>query len=933
MYYDDHGCIVGDTCPNLATAISTFNTDFKIGATQVAQWAERTTQTTYVDITLSGTGGRGDVDSIGFPGSSFGPISLNCNTDCNIATLLHEMGHIVGLYHEHVRTDRDSYVTVNYDNVIKGSWVGNFAIQMQNQQLLSPYDYASVMQYPSLVDTRNGAPVIETIPPGIPLQGTEGVPGAGNQDYSAGDKEAILRLYGSAPTMVTVTSNPVGLQVIVDTSTTCTTPCTYSWSLGSSHTVSVADGVQTLTGDIENSTQSTTFYYTFGRWSDSGAQTHTVSIQAGSGSPAFPTSAPAIATYTANFIQLVPYTDAVSPSASGSVSVSPQPQTYSGASGDFFVARQQATLTATPASTYNFYEFNEQSPYFWLSGGLSANPKTFFVPDTGNPVAVNAEFTTSPVYTVNVVPADPIANDFSSGLFAYVDGGFWVTPKSFSPDPSLDGSGWNAGTMHTLSLSFTGDTTNPPEEPNSLNTKFDFSSWSDGGAYFHTTAGIPAASTTYTATVNPSYVPVTNFSGPPCGGTAAITPASTDSGFYPWGTQLTYTATPNAGWTFAGWTFDLTGTSNPATLSAKDETLVYANFNVTNAPLTITSLSPASVPSGSSTFTLTINGTGFTTQAQGTNVVINGSSFPAVTFVSPTEIQVQVGSSLVTNPGTFDVAVENFPPGSMGCAVFAYNTFAVTASGAATITPTINWTPAAEIVHGDAGTTVLNATTTPPDIGNFTYSAAPGSIDITGGTSGLAPGMYTVTATFTPTNPQYTTASATSSLTVAGETVWVVNGAGSLSELTGDGTAVSSSAYAGENTAVAIDSGGNIWTVGSGAMPLIETSQVGTVQNSISATGGLDAPAGVAIDGSSQVWITNGNSTVSLFTDAGTALSPSGGFTDPSLSTPSGIAVDLGGSVWIANKGNSTVTRILGAAAPAAPLSTAAQNNKTGARP
>jgi hypothetical protein len=297
-----------------------------------------------------------------------------------------------------------------------------------------------------------------------------------------------------------------------------------------------------------------------------------------------------------------------------------------------------------------------------------------------------------------------------------------------------------------------------------------------------------------------------------------------------------------------------------------------------------------------------------------------------------------VDSAWVASPATFDVYVENFPPSSTGCAVFAYDTFAVTSSGTGSITPTINWTPVAEIVYGDAGANVLNATTTPPDIGNFTYSATPlpsgTPVDITGGTSSLAPGKYSVTAMFNPTNPQYASTSASNNLTVAGETVWIVNGGGgSLSELTGDGFAISSSAYPGENTAAAIDSGGNVWTVGTGATPLIETSQVGTVQNSISSGGGLDAPVGIAIDGNSQTWITNGNNSVSLFSNGGTAISPGSGFTDTSLSTPTGIAIDQGGSVWIANKGTSTVTRILGAAAPAAPLSTAAKNNTTGAKP
>ena len=87
------------------------------------------------------------------------------------------------------------------------------------------------------------------------------------------------------------------------------------------------------------------------------------------------------------------------------------------------------------------------------------------------------------------------------------------------------------------------------------------------------------------------------------------------------------------------------------------------------------------------------------------------------------------------------------------------------------------------------------------------------------------------------------------------------------------------------------------------------------------------------IDGAGQAWVTNGNNSVSLFANEGAAVSPTTGFTDSSLSTPTGIAVDLGGSVWIANKGSNSVTRILGAAVPAAPLSTAAANKTTGTKP
>jgi len=644
---------------NINTAIAQFNADFP-GLIQWVAWNPENPQSpTYVYISLTGAPTGVCEAEEGYQPTFTQPQPMGGASNCTVGTFLHEMGHVIGLWHEQSRSDRNSYVTVNYNNVIKGSW-SNFESPGDNAQNLTLYDYGSVMEYPSFSFSPNGGPVIETIPPGIPLGGAEGVPVPTTPDYSAADKEGIQRLYGAPPASMTITSNPPGLQVVVD-GATVTTPQVYSWALNSIHTLDVPTNVQTLTGDIANSTTSATFYYTFGNWNDLGLQSHTITVTPGNGNVGFPVTSPQVATYSANFVQIVPYSAAIYPASTGTVVESPSAQSYSGQSGVFFVARQQATMTATPSSGWNFYEFNNAP--FWLPGGLGANPKTFYVPDTGLAVNTTVEFSNTPIYTVDITP-----ETFSSNLQILWDentGGYYsYTPKNFtsSQDPT-----WTPGSQHTLDISSL-------QYPYSSNSRYAFSSWSDGGAQFHSITLPASGNASYVATVTPEYFPATNFSYPPCGGSATISPSSpTGDGFYSSGQILQYTATPTTTWTFAGWTFDLTGTTNPDSLTADDETLVFANFSTTNVPLTLTSLSPNTAASGGNGFTLTLTGTGFTA---GSLVSVNGS-YRTVTFVNSTQLTVPMTAADIATPTAFQVFVENFPSGWTGCAVFGDLPFVV----------------------------------------------------------------------------------------------------------------------------------------------------------------------------------------------------------------------------------------------------------------
>jgi hypothetical protein len=423
-----------------------------------------------------------------------------------------------------------------------------------------------------------------------------------------------------------------------------------------------------------------TFYYTYGRWNDSTAQMHSITVTPGNGSPTFPTTAPLVATYSANFIQLVPYSASISPTGTGTATVSPQPQTYSGVAGQYFVARQQATLSAAANTGWKFYEFNNGQ--FWLPGGLGANPKTFDVPDTGLPVSAIVEFANTPVYTVDITP-----ETFSSNLYVYVgdtqnNAERFSTPKNFS---SMYDSTWITGSSHYLSI-FPPNPTYPYQAPYSDNSRYGFLRWSDGHSNSDGTIAspLPATGKSYIATVSPDFQPATNFDYPPCGGSAAITTVSpSGDGFYPTGRSLRFTATPDTGWTFAGWTYDKTGTTNPVSLVADDETLVFANFNTVDTPLTLTSVKPSSARAGAAGFVLTLTGTGFNP----TSLVSANGQYRTATYVNSKTLTVPMTAADIASAGAFQVFVENFPSGWTGCAVFGYQTFIVQGRGAPTATP------------------------------------------------------------------------------------------------------------------------------------------------------------------------------------------------------------------------------------------------------
>ncbi|WKY03027.1 hypothetical protein Q1695_016373 [Nippostrongylus brasiliensis] len=78
------------------------------------------------------------------------------------ATIVHELMHVIGFIHEHQRGDRDSFVTILYQNVIPGA--NSDFDKLTTLDLTyygETYDYFSIMHYEKNEGSKNGKNTIE----------------------------------------------------------------------------------------------------------------------------------------------------------------------------------------------------------------------------------------------------------------------------------------------------------------------------------------------------------------------------------------------------------------------------------------------------------------------------------------------------------------------------------------------------------------------------------------------------------------------------------------------------------------------------------------------------------------------------------------------------------------------------------------------------
>lgn len=588
----------------------------------VLQWVPRSSESDYVAFNTTSVNSGACASFVGRVG---GRQQITGDPTCSVATFVHEMGHAVGLWHVQQDASANAFVDLRLDRMDPSKRANNQPIF--GTRTLGGYDYGSIMHYsrtsfPSSADRIT----LETKPAGIDVGGIG--------TYSPADIDGLLRLYGAAPSRTTVTSNPSGMQLVVD-GVTVTTPAVFDWPMGSVHRIWATPGLQTRNG----------YQFGFGRWSHDAGSTPsrqlTWQVSPGDGSLGSPASAPSSTVLTANFVRLIDIAATPATQAGGSASMTPRAAPWPGTTTLF---PQFTTFDLTASANTGFQH------YFTWGGAAAFNGGAGIVPNVSLLLTGSlAQQTVGALFhNGNTIAVGVSGDGLSDGISVRVTPPGGTASNTVAPRIARN----TAGTWKF-------EMTTPQFIGSSIRHILDgYDGFDDA-----TTAEVAMpASGTRTVTIR-AHRELSPFRQvvPTCAGVVTLSNTAT---WLRTGAPLTVTLASTISPLFTGWSGTLSGTATSvATTVGTSVPEFVARFNTVPEPLQLNSVTPGVLGDDSGSALLTLKGTGFSP----VSIVMIAGVAHAANYVNSRTLRVNVDRSRLSSVGRRTIYVTH--PLSLSCSV------------------------------------------------------------------------------------------------------------------------------------------------------------------------------------------------------------------------------------------------------------------------
>ncbi len=360
---------------------------------------------------------------------------------------------------------------------------------------------------------------------------------------------------------ITVTSSPTGSGLVTVDGSGITTPRTYTWTVGSSHTIAAVSPVSCGAG----------CQYEWNSWSDSGARTHSITV---------PSSA---ATYTANFKKEWSITFSYTVSGAGTPTAPSLSYMKNG------VSQTPVGLTGTPTA-------------YWVDDGTSWSV-------TPNPLTgsgASERWQTSQATSGSASASTAIALTYYHQYLQTLS--YLVTGGGSGSAPSFTANRFGASLGQTLTTTATGywfDSGASWSVTNPLSGSTSSERWYTSS----TVSGTISSSQTLAFSYQHQYY-LTMAASPSTAGTV-----SPSSGWQNSGASVSISASPSSGYEFSSWTCSgsgcYSGSSASTSITMNAAITETANFVTSLAAGTITPSSP--VIDNGQMIQLTANPSGGTT--------------------------------------------------------------------------------------------------------------------------------------------------------------------------------------------------------------------------------------------------------------------------------------------------------------------------------